>query len=232
MRVTLAITMTVLMTGCGYFSENRSGLFFSSNRVFSKAELNYATVKQKIFLSRCEGCHNEARPRHGIRVDTFEQVKLNLQRIVQSTLVSKSMPVGQPLSDSEMALLQAWVEAGAPETTTPETSKESGEQTDMPVPGIADFDYIRGPLFQKHLCYTCHVKGQHGGDVVIDKLEALLDPRYRAVVPGQPDRSVLIRVLEAEDRKRMPPISSGAGLQPSEVKLVRDWIARGAPAVN
>jgi hypothetical protein len=45
------------------------------------------------------------------------------------------------------------------------------------------------------------------------------------VVPGQPDKSLLIETLRHEGQLQMPP---GPALPGREVKVLREWVRRGA----
>ncbi|MCA9062563.1 MAG: PSD1 domain-containing protein [Planctomycetaceae bacterium] len=84
------------------------------------------------------------------------------------------------------------------------------------------------PLLAEH-CYECH-------SIRAKKIEAelLLDSRQRiltggesgpSIIPGNPDESLLIQAVRYESFE-MPP--SGR-LKESEVKVLADWIAAGAP---
>lgn len=83
-------------------------------------------------------------------------------------------------------------------------------------------------------CYQCHGpdQNQRQADLRLDQEEgalADLDGR-RAIVPGQPDASELIRRITTSDpAERMPPASTGKALSARQVELLRQWIAAGAP---
>lgn len=82
-------------------------------------------------------------------------------------------------------------------------------------------------------CFQCH-----GPDQARRKADLRLDTEdgiradlggHRAVVPGRPDESALLRrVTSNNPRRRMPPASMGPALPPEKVQLLRDWIAQGA----
>jgi hypothetical protein len=83
-------------------------------------------------------------------------------------------------------------------------------------------------------CYHCH-----GPDAARRKAGLRLDTEAgafanlgggtRAVVPGDPGRSEMIRrITSAEDEERMPPAKSGRKLTPRQVEILRRWVARGA----
>src|SRR6185295_4728936 len=53
---------------------------------------------------------------------------------------------------------------------------------------------------------------------------------YAAIVPGQPEKSELIkRITSADDDERMPPKESGKKLTPREIRLLTEWVKQGAP---
>lgn len=87
-------------------------------------------------------------------------------------------------------------------------------------------------------CYQCHGpdagKRKGGGkegfrlDIREDALADL--GGYAAIVPGDPDRSELIRRVLAEDPDdRMPPLESGKKLSTQEIELLKQWIQQEAP---
>ena len=95
---------------------------------------------------------------------------------------------------------------------------------------VAFFESKIRPLLAEH-CYECHsarAKKVGGG--------LLLDSRARVrkggdsgavLVPGQPDRSLLLKALSYRDSDlQMPPEGK---LPDSAIALLREWIERGAP---
>ena len=78
-------------------------------------------------------------------------------------------------------------------------------------------------------CYQCH-----GPDAVAKKIPLRLDSeaaaKQKAVVPGKPDESELIRRIEAPTAaSRMPPAYSGVKLTEREISTLREWVSQGAP---
>ena len=55
-----------------------------------------------------------------------------------------------------------------------------------------------------------------------------VDSGETAIVPGQPERSQLLRRLSASDDLQMPPPDSNLSVTQDEIKLIRRWIAEGA----
>src|SRR5207248_1574817 len=75
------------------------------------------------------------------------------------------------------------------------------------------FDRDIGPIL--HRCVKCHGPGRARAGLRLDNREAaliLLESRNRAIVPGHPEQSELLRRVSIQDPdKRMPPKSSPLG---------------------
>ncbi len=81
-------------------------------------------------------------------------------------------------------------------------------------------------------CYDCHTEERFGG-LRLDSREAMLKGGRSgpAIVPGDPDASLLIQaVRQTSDKLKMP---KGGKLQPEEVAALVEWVKAGAvwPAV-
>ena len=76
-------------------------------------------------------------------------------------------------------------------------------------------------------CFGCH-----GPDAAARKIRLRLDSETSAaaaVVPGEPDKSPLVRRITAESPgMRMPPAASGLRLSQQEIDTLRKWVAQGA----
>jgi len=78
-------------------------------------------------------------------------------------------------------------------------------------------------------CYACHTASKLG-DLRLDSRDALLKGGKSgpAVIPGQPDESLLIRaVTHADERLKMP--MAGGKLAAQEIADLREWVKNGAP---
>ncbi len=88
------------------------------------------------------------------------------------------------------------------------------------------------PLLAKH-CLLCHGPDDAEAGLRLDQSDnarAELDSGERAIVPGDPDSSELLRRVTASDESmRMPP--DEPALSAAEVQLLRDWI-REAPTTR
>ena len=108
-------------------------------------------------------------------------------------------------------------------------SLASAAESSAPLlPEVIDFNQHIRPLLSDK-CFYCH--GQDGNqrkaDLRLDRREAAVE--YGAIVPGDPDGSLLIERTHATDPEMvMPPPSSNRFLSDRDRDLLRRWIAEGA----
>ncbi|WP_461782599.1 DUF1553 domain-containing protein [Prosthecobacter sp.] len=96
--------------------------------------------------------------------------------------------------------------------------------------GVAFFESHVRPLLVKH-CYECHSQeaGKQKGGLLLDRKEGWVKggDAGPALVPGKPEKSVLLHSVRYEDEDlQMPPKSK---LPPEDIRILEQWIAMGAP---
>jgi Protein of unknown function (DUF1549)/Protein of unknown function (DUF1553)/Planctomycete cytochrome C len=91
----------------------------------------------------------------------------------------------------------------------------------LPLYGAVDFASSIHPILAGR-CAPCHSGDKPQAGFSVASREAIL----RAVVPGKPDDSLLIRKVSGAAGNRMPP--TGGNLSEAQITLLRDWIAEGA----
>src|SRR5438034_3687235 len=76
-------------------------------------------------------------------------------------------------------------------------------------------------------CYDCHTEEQLGG-LRLDSREAMLKGGKRgpAIVPGDPDHSLLVAAVRQSGDLKMP---KGGRLKPEDVDALAAWVRAGAP---
>src|SRR5262249_53348261 len=82
------------------------------------------------------------------------------------------------------------------------------------------------PFLAKY-CADCHGGSKPKAGVNLEYKGLLSGGRRKMVVPGKPDDSPLVRVLEGT-AKQMPPRRYTNQPTAKEIALVREWIASGA----
>jgi hypothetical protein len=116
--------------------------------------------------------------------------------------------------------------AALPEVSADGAATQSGAK---PV----DFNRDIRPILSDK-CFVCH-----GPDAPAKKIKLRLDSEVaatadlgggrHAIVPGEPNKSELVkRVTHADEARRMPPADSGRALTKQEVNLLTEWIRQGA----
>lgn len=97
-----------------------------------------------------------------------------------------------------------------------------------------DFNRDVRPILAKS-CWTCHGPDpeplKKTGNMRLDSFAGATEDRggYKAIVPGNPDKSKMLSRIAADEESRMPPVASGLkALSKEEQAILRTWIAEGA----
>src|SRR5438128_6837573 len=82
------------------------------------------------------------------------------------------------------------------------------------------------PVLAEH-CFSCHGPHKQRGDIRLDAREHLVKPRDEGpvLVPGQPEKSAMVRAIQHEGEIKMPP--KGKLPQPA-IENITTWIKLGA----
>lgn len=86
------------------------------------------------------------------------------------------------------------------------------------------------PLMKQH-CTECHREGNSKGSLILDNIERFKEDhvgKYKPVVPGDPDKSDLLRLMKLDpgDSDFMP--RKGDPLPAKDLALIEQWIKEGA----
>ena len=204
---------------------------------------SYSTV-EPIFQKNCSGCHGAAATA-GLRVDSYATLmkggdsgaviiagdpdKSLLIEAVRQTGDLK-MPKGGKLRPEEVATLEAWVKAGAPGPNAAMAAAGGIAGAKGPVsvasPAADYFETRVRPILATN-CYGCHTNSAAGG-LRVDSLQGLLTGGGSgpAIVPGDPDKSLLIQAVRQTGELKMP---MGGKLTAEQVTVLEDWVKMGAP---
>ena len=95
-----------------------------------------------------------------------------------------------------------------------------------------EFDRDVRPILSEN-CFKCHgfdEKSRQGGlrlDTPEGSFAALAGGR-RAIAPGHPDTSELVKRIRLTRGPKMPPESSGKVLKPAQIEILTRWVQQGA----
>jgi mono/diheme cytochrome c family protein len=198
-----------------------------------------------VLAGKCAECHTEGRRRGGLQVSSLAHLLRGgrtgpaivpgdpdnslLIKVVRHEIPDLEMPQDAPrLTAHEIEGLAEWIRMDAPwpdeaaEITFAASSPSSGLS-----PGARIFvDRVR-PVLERS-CFSCHTEDERGG-LRLDSRERILQggSRGTAVVPGNPEGSLLIRALRHQDPElRMP--RNADKLSESEIAAFAEWIREGA----
>jgi cytochrome b subunit of formate dehydrogenase/mono/diheme cytochrome c family protein len=185
--------------------------------------VSFADV-QATLKTKCGTCHGEG-AMGGLNVTSFATLMKGgangpviVPKDAASSPLVKKMEAGghsAQLSPEELAVLKAWIAAGATEQPA-----QGGGAPPAPT-GTGGLTFVKDiqPLFQAK-CATCH--GTLGG-LTLTTYESLLKGGASgpALTPNDADKSLIIKKQTAGGHPGQ--------LTPEEIELVRQWIAAGAP---
>lgn len=141
----------------------------------------------------------------------------------------KMPPEGPKLNDGDIARLEQWVQQGlawdVTESAKPVPVAISAAQAHGPA-GDDFFETKIRPIFANQ-CGSCHQDRAAGG-LSLASRESLLKggASGSAVVPGDPDKSVLMQAVLQTGALKMP---KGGKLSQDDIEALAQWIRMGAP---
>ncbi|HEY7329566.1 MAG TPA: DUF1553 domain-containing protein [Gemmataceae bacterium] len=105
-------------------------------------------------------------------------------------------------------------------------------RADDPLPATVEFNRDIRPILSDN-CFQCHGpdRARRKADLRLDTESGVLADRDGSpvLVPGNPDKSELLRRIASEDpHEVMPPAKSGRRLTEQQIQLLRRWIEQGA----
>ena len=213
---------------------------------------------QPILTDHCYDCHSlQTKSAAGLRLDDREALlaggksgpavipgKPGESLLIQRVLLDdpkKRMPKGDdPLSAKEVADLKTWIQQGAPWPAEAQTKATAVHTTALaknvayPRPATAEqleyFEKNVRPILVNR-CYNCHSDAfkEAGGlrvDVGISIFAGGKDGPV--IIPGHPEKSLLIERVTSTDPKKRMPKESDDPLPANEIAILTKWIKDGA----
>ena len=229
---------------CALPNKFATTLLGADNPPTTKESVQFFKEKVRPLLTEnCYPCHAGAAMGH-LRVDSREGLltgggrgpaivpgdpeKSLLIEAVRQTGALK-MPMNGKLDEQQIADLIAWIKMGAP--------WEPSEHAEATVPAVSPaaagsslgedfFETKVRPIFA-NVCSNCHGDSATSG-LRVDSRESLLKGGSRgpAMVPNDPDKSLMIQAVRQTGELKMP---KGGKLTQEEVQSLTDWVKMGAP---
>ncbi|MBC7538668.1 MAG: hypothetical protein H7281_07595 [Bacteriovorax sp.] len=219
--------ISLLISSCGFRNDRGLLRFVSDNQItYNQTILNkvsYQLINQRILIPKCISCHGDS---GHVNLETYASVYSFIDKIKEVTISTRKMPKSpySALNNEEFELLATWIHAGTPEKPL--------NGTDIPPPKIEPLEptflSIKKNIFQNK-CLVCHSIGKEAERVRLDTADDLINSPLDLVLPGNPDESGLVLAILPTARKIMPPKKTGiVFLNPSEIEMIKEWIANGA----
>src|SRR5262245_24273669 len=94
-----------------------------------------------------------------------------------------------------------------------------------------DFNRQVRPILSAH-CFKCHGPDESVRGLRLDQREVAtreLDSGAKAIVPGRPDQSEMVRRIFSTDKdEQMPPAVANKQLSAEQKEVLKRWVAAGA----
>jgi mono/diheme cytochrome c family protein len=152
--------------------------------------------------------------------------------VVPQTMAFQSIPrASLPWLGRTFLVVAAWLAAGSLPAQSPEGLSKPDHLPRIPdnLPRTIDFSRDVRPILAKH-CYACHGPNHSESGLRLDRFQDATSPAEsgdQAIVPGQVDKSPLLRrVASVDESLRMPP--EGRRLTEREQAILGRWIQDGA----
>jgi mono/diheme cytochrome c family protein len=170
-------------------------------------------------------------PKRKLIVPKSPDASLLIQRVEDNDLPMPPEPRPK-VSEADRKVLRAWVAAGAPDF-----SKGAGQTAAAPAPAPPapakpkpEELAAQAKAILTNRCFECHGKDPAKIKKKLKILDhaALLADKRKLVVPGAPGDSLIVKRIESAESP-MPP-EDQPPVPEAERKVLRAWIAAGAPA--
>ncbi len=244
----LALNLT-LIAGAQVHAQNSS--IRRETQTARRQAPDFARDIAPIFRESCEKCHDAKDTRAKLRLDSLSAIlqggvsgkaiipgnsrdSLLIKRLLGLTDAPR-MPFGaDPLRASQIDRIRAWIDRGSFEDadhtpvarTRAEIEPQPAHSQSSTEPNV--FAAKVRPIFAQR-CAQCHGESLHQNGLRLDSLAAVLkgSDSGKVIIPGESEKSRLVRRLLALDRPQMP--YGGPPLEAEQIKAIREWIDSGAP---
>ncbi|MBS1972278.1 MAG: hypothetical protein JSU04_18375 [Bdellovibrionales bacterium] len=210
MRKLLFVPLLItLLSACNYNRVHGEAPVKDSsvNDLSLLSSLDYASVQVSILGPQCLRCHSSAGgSKGGLNLETYQQVRASMNAIYYRAVEKRDMPEAG-LPQSQLELLKAWIEAGAPE-------RNMGAKVSPPIKGPITWLVIRDQVFASS-CLDCHSGAKPDAGLDLQSLEAV--------------RKNINSIFESTIVKQTMPLEPYAAMSDSHKQALMKWISQGMP---
>ncbi len=200
------VFIVAFATGCAFeHKKKQDGLAISTGAI--ERAVSYSEAYQAVLSPRCVSCHGAGGGNQGsINLETFESTFPLAARIEKAALKDKTMPKGATLSDSEAAILGAWISRGA--------TRNGSASTSPKLRGAVSWAIVREEIFEQK-CLDCHSLPRPEKNLDLSSLD-----QVKANISKIFDRAVVLQDM---------PLAPVEHLTLEEKQALAQWIALGMP---
>jgi len=249
LRISLLAAAICMVLACLSTETASVGAQPQANLSKTRSKVAFARDISPIFQRNCNSCHGSDKPQGGLRLDSEaatlkggesgkviipgDSERSPLVRRLVGNGEETRMPMGaDPLPANQVKLIRAWIDqnsfaapaepAAAPAAAIAPVTLHSQDN------GLGIFASQIRPILAAR-CYQCHGPDLQQNGLRLDSLAAVLkgSANGSVVIPGDGDKSPLVRHILGLDRPRMP--YGAPPLSADDVELIRKWVDQGAP---
>jgi len=200
----------------------------------SQSVQNYARSVEPIFREKCAACHNHAVRQGGLNLDNFDALmnggkhgavvipgKSGESRLVKMLegSIQPRMPIGEALTDEEVKVIKAWIDAGAPgpNATSAQPANETSSLNLAPKTGIPAIKPV-SPVKAAAGSLAFHPGGRMVAVGRYREVE-LIDATKRSIIGNFAGHAEQVRALAFSPDGKLLAAAGGDPAQFGEVKI-------------
>ncbi len=212
---------SMFLPSCGNYLDQKTTEPVLNQTAQEKLSSDFSSVKEIVFSARCVSCHQQYSNYQGVNRELSA-----IQAAVNSNRMPKS---GGFLTDSQKAILSAWIAKGAPD--------QAGSPSEPNLPAALEPTWkslSENVIFPK--CLVCHnPKGQakfldvSNRQIIFDNRNRIFGGSSKLIDLDAPEKSYLLQILNDEEEPMPPVWSNIPRLTQGELKTLNEWLSRGLP---
>lgn len=234
MRFLMTVLIMIFLTSCSDYTEIKEGILSNSPGGFTpvtpgtpdtpKSLVDFAQIKKTIIDTSCIQCH--------LGYSNYQTVRGDVDNILSQVLTNRMPKNASPINDELKALLQEWVNDGAPEFVVSSDNNDSDIPDSTPqLPSELEATWeslSTNIIFPK--CVSCHNANGQASFLPLSTRQDFFDGRDYLLNNFQDARSSYLIEVITDPEEPMPPLwAPFEQLTEEEVDILVEWIEKGLP---